>query len=475
MTRLRLLEEHRDRRRQAPLAYSRLWHSAQTSQRTALLPLVVAGILMLAIVGGNRTGKSELAIQYAVACAAGRDAYVDTPRGRFYWVREWLRTNELPEELIPLGPGRVWVGSPTYGSAVEQIRPKLKTWCPDGTEFRSWDSKTAEAEAQLPNGGAVVSKAYSAYDANPQSWEGANVRACVLDEQPNSRENLTAAMSRLIDQRGQLIIALTHLRGKQDWFYKDLLAKGETWLAIQRLWGEDNPWIPQDRRAMFIASVPAWQRASRDRGETTSPEGRIYPWFDRATHVVDRFPVPPDWRRWVGIDWGGRTAHIVWAAEAPTGKLYVYRELAIRRSTVEPACSDQQLVAEARRLEADAGEAHLGYDRVADCESPGAIEEAWEQGYLCTPIEKFDGSVKFGIELVDAMLCTADPVSFATRIEPRIYLLRGAAPVLEEELECYVWADTREGQKPKPSAGCSDHGCDALRYLVQYRDMMGGR
>ena len=62
---------------------------------------------MLAIVGGNRTGKSELAIQYAVACAAGRDAYVDTPRGRFYWVREWLRTNELPEELIPLGPGRV--------------------------------------------------------------------------------------------------------------------------------------------------------------------------------------------------------------------------------------------------------------------------------------------------------------------------------------------------------------------------------
>ena len=87
---------------------------------------------------------------------------------------------------------------------------------------------------------------------------------------------------RLADQSGRALMMLTPLRGKRDWLYLE--------------------YVKQVALAAFLAN-------------TAKP-----------------FPIPANWLRWVGVDWGARAPHVVWAAEdRKTGRLYVYRELAWRR------------------------------------------------------------------------------------------------------------------------------------------------
>lgn len=463
------------RRSRAPMAWARLWDRAQprTSQRRALAAMVEEGVMLTLILGGNRTGKSELMAMWALAKAAGRDATIRTERGPFRWVDRWLALNGLPKKLIQLRPGRVWVGSPTFGAAVEQIRPKLLRWAPKGSKTIRWDDKLSEAELHLPGGGVVVSKAYKQFDNDRQTWEGASIDGLALDEQPNRQENLTAGLSRLVDRCGQAVCALTPLRGKADWLYREVVKPAPPWLRVAKLHGEDNPHIPQAHRLLMLATMPKWQRASRDIGEFSSPEGRCFPTFDRSTHVVAPFPIPRDWQRWVGVDWGSRTAHIIWAAENRMGQLFVYRELAIRRTTQEPAMRTSQLIAQAKDLESvDAGSVIF---RCADSEDPGAIEEAAAHGWLCEPIKKGAGSVLDGLDLLDALVTTIDPLTFAEQA-PRLVFF-STCPVVISEMEELRWAEQKpgepEGLPAAPDRRCSDHGPDAVRYIAMYRRDLG--
>lgn len=466
------------RRRLAPMAYASLWDrpAPHTSQRRALALDTTPGTLCTLILGGNRTGKSESAAMYAVAQAAGRDAVVRRGRLEIRWVARWLARNGLPPSMIPLGPGRVWVGSPTFGSAVEQIRPKLRRWAPAGSRFSGWTSKTSEGTLTLPGGGVVVSKAYQQYDRNEHTWEGASLRAGVLDEQPNSYANFAALASRLVDQRGRIVFSVTPLRGKADWLYTDLYVKAPAWLRIAFLHGVDNPHVPEEWRQMMLAAMPEWQRESRDKGAFSSPEGAIWT-FDPNQHDVDPFEIPEAWVRWVGIDWGARAPHVVWAAEDPAdGTLYCYRELAPRRETTQPAISDRQLVKWAKEQEEGSPEGmnlSMTY-RVADSEAPGAIEEAAFQGWWVASAVKGPGSVLAGITLLESLLTLIDPLTFEP-VTPRIKFFRGKVPVLRAELEGLRWDDPRAGQPARPKPGDPDHGPDALRYLVRHRQAMGFR
>ncbi len=469
---LEALAELKRRQEAYPLAYARLWHheTPRTSQRRALSVSSEEGALLTLILGGNRTGKSEVAAMWAIATAAGRDAVHRDPGGPVRWVERWLQANDLPADLIPPGPGRVWVASPPFASAVEQIRPKLARWAPAGTRPRAWTHKGGEGELHLPGGGVVVSKAYRQFQADPQSWEGASIRGLVLDEQPASYANLSAGFARLVDTRGRALCALTPLRGTADWLYRDVVHPAPDWLRVAHLHGEDNPHIPQDRRELMLSAAPDWQRASRDRGAFTQPEGRVYP-FERGVHVVEPFDIPPDWVRWMGIDWGGRAPHVVWAAEDPQGNLWVYRELAPRRDTNEPAIPARRLLAWSRDLEA--GDEGATVYRVADCADPGAIQEAAEMGWWVSPSQKGQGSVLAGISLLEALLSPTDPLTLAPQ-EPRMHVFV-TCPVLAEELISYRWSEARAGQSPRPDPTCADHGADALRYLVRHRQALGFR
>lgn len=474
------------RRKSYPLAYSALWDNPEprTSQRRAVA-LSRPGVLLTAVLGGNRAGKSDLLAQWTTAQAAGLDAVHEGPEGRVEYVRRWLARNCLPESIVPLGPGRVWTGSPTYSAAREQIRPKLMKLAPEGTRLVSWTAD-AEGELRYPNGGVVVSKAYRQYDADQTTWEGANLRAVSFDEQPRTYANMVAAFSRLVDQSGRAMIAVTDLNGKAGWLYREIVHKPPAWARVTYLHGGDNPHIPQEMRDLMLAAVPAWQRATRDTGAITSPAGAIFS-FDRGVHLLAPFAPPPSWTRWMGVDWGARAPHVVWAAECPAaytlpdgrtlvaGDLVVYRELGPRRSTLEPGISQRKLLKWVEELEngQPEGLGHSTIYRVADSEDPGAIAEAAEFGLWLEGAQKEAGSVLLGLNLLEALFQTVDGVTLEPT-RPRLYVTSDC-PVLIEELEGMRWGEQREGADPKPDPACPDHGTDALRYLVRYRQSMGFR
>src|SRR3546814_15562426 len=67
-----------------------------------------------------------------------------------------------------------------------------------------------------------------------------------------------------------------------------------------------------------------------------SAEGIIWPEFDPAVHLVDRFDIPDDWTRYWTVDFGYIHPFVAqWWAVDPDGVLYLYRELVHTKRLVE--------------------------------------------------------------------------------------------------------------------------------------------
>jgi hypothetical protein len=77
--------------------------------------------------------------------------------------------------------------------------------------------------------------------------------------------------------------------------------------------------------------MPPWRFMMLYDGLFTRPAGLIYSSFDETRHKIPRFNIPPEWQRYVGIDFGGvNTAAVFFAQEMcggnPTGRFIAYRE-----------------------------------------------------------------------------------------------------------------------------------------------------
>jgi hypothetical protein len=92
-----------------------------------------------------------------------------------------------------------------------------------------------------------------------------------------------------------------------------------------------NPAFPPREFERARDTMPKWQFDLFYRAIFTRPAGLIYGCFNEARHKCPRIHIPPEWSRFVGIDFGGvNTAAIFFAEERkgliPTGRLIAYRE-----------------------------------------------------------------------------------------------------------------------------------------------------
>ena len=83
-------------------------------------------------------------------------------------------------------------------------------------------------------------------------------------------------------------------------------------------------------------------------------EGQFFPEFDRSVHVVRPTRLPMEWKRFRAMDWGyNDPCCVLWFAVAPEGKLYVYRELYLRKTLDNARIPGWQRVREALAKQPD--------------------------------------------------------------------------------------------------------------------------
>lgn len=194
-------------------------------------------------------------------------------------------------------------------------------------------------------------------------------------------------------------------------------------------------------------------------------EGQVYEEWDPAVHIVDRFDIPTEWRRYWTVDFGVTNPFVCqfWA-EDPDGRLYLYREVyRTKRGVVEHAN---------RIVELCADEPQPSYI-VCDHDANARTDLTRVVGVGTVPAVK---DVTRGIEAVQRRLRRNEvdglPRLFIlknSRVDRDQALVEAKKPTsTEEELPGYVW-DSKESKEAPVKE--NDHGCDALRYMVAQMDL----
>lgn len=209
-------------------------------------------------------------------------------------------------------------------------------------------------------------------------------------------------------------------------------------------------------------------------GLWVAAEGMVYEEWDPAIHVVDKFVVPIDWPRYWAVDFGYTNPFVMqcWAL-SPDGEMYLYREIYRTKQTV-----DQH----ARAILAEVAPAGRWKEPkpvaiVCDHDAEGRAVLERELGLSTVNADK---SVKEGIQAVQRRIRKVPGTG-----RPRIFLMRDTVvkrdPELldakkpsstAEEVLGYVW-DRGRGKDGESVIKLDDHGCDAMRYLVQQIDTVG--
>ena len=178
-------------------------------------------------------------------------------------------------------------------------------------------------------------------------------------------------------------------------------------------------------------------------GKFVQFEGRVYPWFDRATHVVDDVPENIG-RVFYAVDWGFRgPAAMLAIAETRTGEIVVLEEFYESRMTVN------ELV----RIAEDMQQRWMPGPFYCDSAEPASIEEFQRAGLDAQPAVK---DVTPGIQKV-------------TSLQGELFV-HASCQNLINEFGMYRYQDGDENEDP---VKMNDHALDALRYGLMTDDSTG--
>lgn len=255
---------------------------------------------------------------------------------------------------------------------------------------------------------------------------------------------------------------------------------------------EDNPtmrdpvtgeWTPYG--LMYIQRLESSMTGSRlERlrwGRWASAEGVVWPDWDSRYNIIPNFPIPPDWTRYITVDFGFQNPLVIqWWAESPDGDLHLYREI----------YRTQFMVEDAGKLITEHNNWGDPYPRAVVCDHDASERAAFERHSPFKTTIPADKSVHDGIQNVAKRLKRV-PSNFGgggliavpgDNLKPRLYIHRDTLihefdPELKaakkpactsEEIDGYIW-DPRLTKKEAPLK-LNDHGCDAMRYICRYLD-----
>lgn len=242
---------------------------------------------------------------------------------------------------------------------------------------------------------------------------------------------------------------------------------------------EDNPTLFDaakraytKRGVEYISKLDNLTGARHDRlrwGKWVQSEGVVYADFDAAVHVIDRFDIPREWRRFRSIDFGYTNPFVCqWWAVDPDGRMYLYREIYQTQALVEHLAA---LITELSRDE-----------QIETSISDHDAEDRATLNYRGIGTQAADKAVTVGIQAVQSRLKKAGdgkPRLFALRdslVQPDAALDEAKKPLSTlQEFDSYMWPKEATGKaEGEAPVKLFDHGMDAMRYAVMYADKYSG-
>lgn len=252
----------------------------------------------------------------------------------------WLRN-----EMQARGPGDYLVVTPTYPLLVKKALPEFlrlfRTRLKFGdfqTQQKIFTFSSAGSKRLFGKDDGTPTQVFFGHATDPESLESATVKAAWLDEAGQKKfklESWEAINRRVAIYSGRILITTTpYCLG----WLKQLIH--DPWEAAKRQHptidvinfdSAENPSFPKEEFERARQTLPGWKFEMFYRGRFTRPAGLIYSCFDDAKHTMPRITIPPEWPRFLGLDFGGvNTAGVFFAEERvgtkPTGRLFAYRE-----------------------------------------------------------------------------------------------------------------------------------------------------
>lgn len=423
-------------------------------------------VKIYALLGGNRSSKTERGAFLAVAWLFGKDFFRDEPSWRF------VKNLPIPEHGV-----NIWAVGLDF-SVIQNViwKEKLRTGHRHGGLLPQtpcqYITRISDSSFQIDvdvNGRKSTLICKSA-DSGPEKFQSASVDLLWFDEEC-SEEVFNEAYQRTIDCAGKIVITLTPLTDvgsgvKSPWvysLYKESLGgrKDVRFLSLSVL---DNPFVPEEEK---IKLKQKWAGHAEERarlyGEFIRRAGLVYPQWDAKKHMIKPIRLPVDWRRIASIDPAstGVTA-CVWAAISPRNDVYIYRVYYERDQIVSDHVKNILVRNAGDRISIWLLDPFWGSARNAENHKTG--QDLYRAAGI--PVRLAPRAEDYGVNtLAEYLSATLDPAPRHGRI-----FIFDDLKVFQSEIENYVWDFVSRG----PSKGTSkdkplkrnDHAINATQYLL---------
>jgi PBSX family phage terminase large subunit len=298
---------------------------------------------------------------------------------------------------------------------------------------------------------------------DPKAIESMTLGAAWLDEAGQMQEAAWHnTLARVAAKQGRVLVTTTPyscnwLKASlfdKAWTHNDVVqdnSKGERKenIAVYCWTSKDNPGFGE-KEYENIRGMLSKEAFDRDyNGNFTRLEGTVYSEFDRERHVVKPFHIPPEWKRFGGLDFGwSSAAACVTVAEKPESQdkdgktipscYYIIRELYGKEIGLKKM---------ADYIESNNHTYTLGDPR-------GAQEMAeLSRAYGVRGVSAADNEVAVGIERVQVLFK-----------QDRLKILSSCPNVIDEIESYHYHLDSMDKTVPAQPVKVHDHAMDAMRY-----------
>ena len=315
--------------------------------------------------------------------------------------------------------------SPTYNMLRRTTMPALVD-AYRGTDLEG-ELKESRREYILPTGGRI----WLGTGDRPETLEGGQYKAAWLDEAGQMKYMVWVVIqARLGFKRGRCFMTTTPYG--MNWLHQHVYKpwqQGDKDYEVINFASVDNPGYSKDEFERAKRSMDPNLFDMRYRGLFRKMAGLVYPDFE-PRHVIDPFPIPKDWRRLGGIDWGYNNPLARYkGALSPDDQLVIYDEFYKTGVLLRDIAPDM-----------------MDIRYVADPSGKREIEEMKAMGVDVIP------------GLNDPPILTA---AMNARIRTnRLFVFKSCVNWLDE-IETYAWDEGKD--KPKKE---NDHAMNATEQLI---------